>query len=404
MKTTFAAQAFCDALPNGRAAGTLSVTPHGIAFTSDEGSVVLPLRGLDVEAGGAANRVTFFTHAEHEGWTVFTSEESVVDAPAFAAEPSALAKVQGVRAQRRRRSAGLWLVLALVLALCGAVALGLARLPTTVAKHLPPEWEEELGDAAFAQLSLELTLLEDAATDAALEALMAPLEPELAASDVTWEFYVADEEELNAMALPGGIIVVHSGLILAAEDGDEVLAVLAHELTHVTEQHSVRRLIKTMGTFVLLRALVGDAPGVLADVAAMAPFLLAQSYSRGYERDADAGALRIMNDVGLDPAAMATMFGRFAEREAELTAEGMDVPNWLRTHPATDQRIAFFEDAAAEASGPFLDTRAELLALQDAVRAAQFARVPRHDSGSAETGRATAAEADAPAAAPEKTP
>src|SRR5690606_38514769 len=147
---------------------------------------------------------------------------------------------------------------------------------------------------------------------------------------------------------PGGYIVLNAGLILEADSASELLGVLAHEITHVREQHGVRGLIQAAGNFAVIQALFGDVSGVLATVAGAAPLLLNQSYSRGFETQADVQGLELLEKAGIDPHGLVTFFEKLIEQEKKRLAEIEDADtrdlvsgamDFLSSHPATEKRI-----------------------------------------------------------------
>jgi predicted Zn-dependent protease len=150
----------------------------------------------------------------------------------------------------------------------------------------------------------------------------------------------------NAFALPSGDIVVTDALVtLLQGDGDSVsralLGVVAHELGHVRERHGLRLVFEAGAVSVLAGWWIGDYSAVLAGAPALA---VQAGYSRGHERDADAHALRVMKDAGIDPRAMLQFFQALKEavpeRDGDATAFG------LATHPVDSERIRFFEGGA----------------------------------------------------------
>lgn len=139
----------------------------------------------------------------------------------------------------------------------------------------------------------------------------------------------------NAMALPGGGVVVTDALVSLSHDDEELLAVIAHELGHVQHRHSLRLALQSIGAGVLLVAITGDI-GSFSDLAAGLPSLLLQSgYSRDMEREADAYALRWLNAACIPPRRFADILGR-------LDKDASDKTNLLDSHPGTRERIEPF--------------------------------------------------------------
>jgi len=140
----------------------------------------------------------------------------------------------------------------------------------------------------------------------------------------------------NAMALPGGSIVVTDALVKLAHNDAEILAVIAHELGHVEHRHSLRLALQSIGAGVILVAVTGDI-GSVTDLAAGLPSLLLQSgYSRDMEREADTYALVWLNTACIPPRHFADILGR-------LDQDSTDSTTLLDSHPGTPQRIKPFQ-------------------------------------------------------------
>lgn len=149
----------------------------------------------------------------------------------------------------------------------------------------------------------------------------------------------------NAFALPGGTVVITDQLIELAEDDEEIIAVLAHELGHVDGRHVIRRLAQTSSMLVLWTAFTGDVS--VAALAIVGPEqLIAQGYSRSFERDADEFAADYLLSAGIPPTRLGDILQRLEESHG-----GGGIPNWLASHPGADERARNAEEAAERASG-----------------------------------------------------
>ena len=150
----------------------------------------------------------------------------------------------------------------------------------------------------------------------------------------------------NAFALPSGVIVMLDDLVKLARRDDEILGVLAHELGHVHHRHTMRRLLESSATALVIAGLTGDIASTTS-LAAAAPTLLIQTkYSRDDEREADAYAVELMQKAELNPRYLATMLGRL---EGRSRRHGPGLPDFLSTHPATEERKALAMAAARQA-------------------------------------------------------
>lgn len=171
-----------------------------------------------------------------------------------------------------------------------------------------------------------------------------------AASRVPYQlrFHATKSLGPNAFALPGGSIIVTDELVqLLTGHDDAVLGVLAHEFGHVRLRHGMRLVVQVS----LLGAATGVALGDFSSVLAGAPALLGQlAYSRDAEREADADSVRLLRSAAISPAAMATFFERVrawrTSPEGERLGAGIELGIALSSHPADDERLRYFREAA----------------------------------------------------------
>ncbi len=171
-------------------------------------------------------------------------------------------------------------------------------------------------------------------------------------------FFVVDDPHVNAFALPGGYIGVHTGLVEASRSEDELAGVLAHEIAHVTQRHIARAVHANsrqsiLTTALMLGAMVLGAAGGSGDVVqgamAVAQGTAAQqqiNFTRQNEYEADRIGIGALADAGFDPHGMASFF----EVMARLQPGTPDtrIPDFLRTHPVTTARIAEARNRASE--------------------------------------------------------
>lgn len=242
---------------------------------------------------------------------------------------------------RRRRF--LWmelaLVAALILALPFAVVWGARGLAERMAVRLPAELDERLGQPTWKALQVSGERCPSPAGEAYVRALAAPLLEALGPTPFEFRFMLARSSDVNAFALPGGYVVVNLGLLEAAESGEEVAAVLAHELSHVTLRHSTKRLAGSLGASAALAFVLG-----FVDVGAPAytvAHLSELGYERSQESEADAAGIRLLKLAGISPLGMATFFGRLGAMPQP--------PEMLSTHPDPGGRAERARQAAAGA-------------------------------------------------------
>lgn len=180
--------------------------------------------------------------------------------------------------------------------------------------------------------------------------------------DMPFHFVVLDEHRVNAFAAPGGVVALHSGLILAAEDEHEVAGVLAHEIAHVTQLHIFRTLQNTQNMTIpialgmLALVLAGGGGGEAISGALMGGVAMQQqmfiNFTRANEAEADRLGIITLSQAGYDPRGMADFFERINRINRPA---GEAPPEFLRTHPVTTNRIAEAKDRAA--AMPIPETR-----------------------------------------------
>lgn len=286
-------------------------------------------------------------------------------------EPEVLERLRVVQPAAVRR--GRWLLRwpGITVAAAAAVALvvgvlaALDRLVPLVAELVPPAWEERLGRRVRADVVAWLsdgrtyeelvcraepgrTVLEEALVDRLAGGLEGRRRPEVS---------VVDIDEANAIAVPGGHIVVFHGLLDAARSGDEVAGVLAHEMAHAALDHPMQGLVRSMGLWLLVGAVTGGGAGEQA-LAGTAVVLANNAYSRAAEREADRWAVELMNRTNIRAEGLASFLRRMSRDRGAASGR----MSFLSTHPPSRARARAVERAATGSGRPL--TRAEWRALR----------------------------------------
>jgi predicted Zn-dependent protease len=210
--------------------------------------------------------------------------------------------------------------------------------------------EARLGRAIMAQIRQSGSVVEDPIVTEYINEVGSRIVANVNDGTQSFKFFVIDDPNINAFALPGGFIGVHTGLLEATRNEDELAGVLAHEVAHVTQRHIARAIHASqrqsiMTTAIMLGAILAGVVAGDAD-AAQAGILVAQgtaaqqqiNFTRSNEYEADRIGIRAMGDAGFDPHGMATFF-EVMSRQSPADLD-MRVPEFLRTHPVTTQRIA----------------------------------------------------------------
>jgi len=157
-------------------------------------------------------------------------------------------------------------------------------------------------------------------------------------------FRKSDRIGANAFALPSGDIVITDALLNIAENRDEVIAILAHEMAHVVKRHGIRRLFENSMVAVLIFSVTGDATQFSQIATALPALLINSQYSRDFETEADLFAYQVMIENHIDP----THFTNILARIDVGYEKHRGVSTFFSTHPATEDRINLFQNKTEE--------------------------------------------------------
>jgi len=236
--------------------------------------------------------------------------------------------------------------------------------------------EREYARALLMQMRAYEVLLDDPLISLYFEDMGFRLVANSDKPEKTFTFVVLDEPRVNAFAAPGGVVALHSGLILAAEDESEVAGVLAHEIAHITQLHIYRTLQNAQGMTIpivlgmLAIALAGGGSGEAITGALMGGQAMAQqtyiNFTRANEVEADRIGITTLSLAGYDPVGMADFFERL-NRITRVGGEGP--PEFLRTHPVNVNRIAEAKNRAANMPAPETSDGKEFFLAQARLRA-----------------------------------
>lgn len=291
------------------------------------------------------------------------------------------------------------LLLAMLLAAPPAAAVDLPELGEVSRQYFSDQEEQALGRAIMRDVYVDPRYLDDPEIETYLGQLGYKLVSVSTRNQREFTFFVVDDPSINAFAMPGGNIGVHTGLLLAAQSESELAGVIAHEIAHVTQDHIARMVAAqsqsqwpTLAALALALLASRSNPNVASAAIASSQAYSIQNqlnYSRDYEREADRLGYDMLTRADYDARGMSGFFNRLqrANRFYDSSA-----PAYLRTHPLTTERIADMEarsEAAPyhqkEDSLDFQLVRARLRARegspQDAVLAARAAlKEKRHSS------------------------
>ncbi|GGO80662.1 putative beta-barrel assembly-enhancing protease [Marinobacterium nitratireducens] len=250
----------------------------------------------------------------------------------------------------------LLLSLALALPSAAAATQNLPSLGDSTSGIISLQQEARLGDTWARVLRGQAKLLEDPVVYDYLQDLLWSLAANSQLSRADLELITLDNPTLNAFAVPGGVIGVHGGLLLAAEAEDELASVLAHEIAHLSQRHFAMQLAEErrnrpfmlaalLGSFLVAATTDGQAGAAAITSTIGASEMARLSFSRQNEQEADRIGMSTLAATDFDPGAMPRMFERLQRSKRFY---GDRPPEFLLTHPVTQSRIADSLNRAAQ--------------------------------------------------------
>jgi len=314
----------------------LTLGPSGIAAVLQNGTrFELPFATMRVESGGLED--TFVFCRGPDGLSISTMDTRFLPALRHHGHGLVGPQISSLGAGRARRK---WFGYAATgVFFCVVIAFGvfLWNVPAILAASttaLPTSVDRSIGDAAFSGLEIG-ERVNNPVVDGFVREIVARLAPQ-AAEEFDFRVAVIESEEINAFALPGGQMVVLTGLLRRANNPDQIAGVMAHEFAHVTRRHGLRNVAHDASVWLALRLLLGDTGGWTDLGIGLAATAKQNSYSRDQESDADEEGTRMMLAAGLDPEGLVGFF------ELLQNEPGSELPgalNWLSTHPDHQSRI-----------------------------------------------------------------
>jgi Zn-dependent protease with chaperone function len=213
-----------------------------------------------------------------------------------------------------------------------------------LANVLPQSSLNDLSELTLEQL--EDSLLEESNLTATQQKVIQAHFDKLAGDDSRYKLHFRSAPQMgaNAFALPSGDIVLTDELVALSKDSKyrDILGVLAHEKGHVVEKHSLRMAIKTGIASVIIGYVTGDISMIASTIPTI---LLNSSYSRDFEREADAHAIKEMDKMHVSTLYMADLFLALSEEHKELESNST-IDSLMASHPLTEERIRYFKNHA----------------------------------------------------------
>ena len=336
---TFDGGVLCDQVAGGRSGAGLRCGPDSLIATTSSGrSFAIRYSECQIEVGGSSGRMVFCRTADRS-LTIFCDQSRF--GPELARAAGGLLDEPFDACARKRRAATCrsWLLGLLLTAVAAMVLVagfyGIRMAADASLTAVPLAVDRQIGEQAFRLMDHGGPELKDPAVTAAVQRIVDRLAPHAAVDGLAFDVHVIDADLCNAFCLPGGTIVIYTGLLRRAASAEEVAGVLAHEMAHASLRHGLRQVAQSVGLAAAVNLLLGNMEGLVVAGAEVFKIATINSYSRVQESDADAEGVRMLHAASIDPLSLARFFETM-QRESGDLPPGL---TWLSTHPDHASRI-----------------------------------------------------------------
>lgn len=195
--------------------------------------------------------------------------------------------------------------------------------------------EEKFGELLWDFMQTGNTVIEDPYVLQTMDSILSRICESNDIDQSEIKLHLLDKSEVNAFALPDNHLVIFSGLIMDAENAEEVSGVIGHEIAHMVKRHVMKKLIKEIGLSTIVTMVGGTHGGEILGEAAR--LLSSSAYDRKLEREADIAAVDYLLNAEIDPEPMANFMYRLADEQPDE----MRYVSWLSTHPDSRERAEY---------------------------------------------------------------
>lgn len=338
---SFQGGVFHPSIPGGRAGAVISIQRGElIAQIQSYGEPIfsIPLNQIQLDLGGASGKMIFCRSADGQ-LTIFSEDKRLAKELDLQSGGMLGSQLSTLKKSLRAESGkfGFWILFgALACALLLFIGyFGLLWTAKTTIRNLPISIDEKIGKLAIESMDVGNRLPPAHPASKLVQSIVDKLQPHAAIPEMKFKVIVVEDPQVNAFALPGGQIVVYTGLIREAKSAEQIAGVLAHEMSHATLRHGLQSVSQSLGIVAAIQLFVGDIGGLVALGAQIAQQSILTSYSRSSETEADIEGVRMLHAANIDPNAMAEFFGLLKEKEGDLP----DAIAWISTHPQHATRI-----------------------------------------------------------------
>ena len=222
-------------------------------------------------------------------------------------------------------------------------------LADQMVEKIPIEWEVTVGQSILKMLPVAQK--PDPEVLKVLQDTVDFLKQSLPGNPYDLKVYILPVEQVNALALPGGPIVIFEGLIDKAESPEELAGVLAHEIQHILLRHSTRGILRNLAKSMLVTLFLGDVNSVMEGIVQLAGQLETLGLSREMEAEADQKGMELILAANIDPHGIIRIFKKLMQEDfsqkklpkGKPVSEENDLSSYFSTHPSSQNRLARLE-------------------------------------------------------------
>ncbi len=231
---------------------------------------------------------------------------------------------------------------------------GFSAASAIVVEYFPLSWESEIGENAYrtiqplalSESELSFELQEQINEQAKTIAQQVGIEQQIRVFIHHSEFFDA-----NALAFPGGLIVLTDRLVELLSH-EELMAVVAHELAHIEQRHSLQQALDVLGATAIALMIFGASESLIEEFVAVVVDGLLLANSRDLEKEADLEAIRILTENGIDPSLLVNSLEKLVDyycsnSDSSITSCDDTAFSWLSTHPTSDERSEYLKEEIA---------------------------------------------------------
>ena len=197
--------------------------------------------------------------------------------------------------------------------------------------------DQKLGDVFWKSYSAEMVEVKDRKVVLPILKMVDQLCSENGIKSSTINIHVVENSEINAFAMPGRHLVVHTGLIDFVDHQEEITGVIAHEIAHIESGHVVKKLGKEIGLSVILNLTLGDIGGEVVRNALST--ITSTAYDRSLEKEADLKAVDYMLKAKVNPTYLASFLEKLDKQ-----SQTPEVLQWVSTHPDSKERVRYINE------------------------------------------------------------